>query len=109
MPIQTKSTQAREKKLIRSSIFCDSFLCRFISFVFQFCGWISPDGSVLEPHSDKNKARQRGCDFGHSRTAVLGGTTAGRRVRGVTQVVGELGREGRVRVGWSRYKVLIVS
>lgn len=38
----------------------------FVSFHFCFklCRWISPDGSVFEPHSDKNKARQRGCDLG---------------------------------------------
>lgn len=81
MPIQTKSTQAREKrKLIRSSIFfCDSFFWVCVCFVisFQLCGWISPDGSVSEPHSDKERSKAAWVWFGHSRTAVLGRTTAG--------------------------------
>lgn len=78
MPIQTKSTQAREKrKLIRSSIFfvIPFFECVCVSF--QLCGWISPDGSVSEPHSDKERSKAAWVWFGHSRTAVLGRTTAG--------------------------------
>lgn len=80
MPIQTKSTQAREKrKLIRSSIFfvIPFFECVCFVISFQLCGWISPDGSVSEPHSDKERSKAAWVWFGHSRTAVLGRTTAG--------------------------------
>lgn len=57
--------------------------------------WICPDGSVLEPRSDKNKARQRGCDLGTAGKKFLGG--------GPT-----VGWRGNVWVGIA-VKVLIVS
>lgn len=61
--------------------------------------WISPDGPVLEPHSDKNKARQRGCDLG----------TAGGRFREDRSWVEGKGWAGGAVWGGIAVRVLIVS
>lgn len=57
---------------------------------------------MLEPHSDKNKARQRGCDSG-----TAGGVPGGRQLggsKGIVEVAG--GGGGQVCIA---VKVLIVS
>lgn len=64
--------------------------------------WINPDEFVLEPHSDKNKARQRGCDLGTAGEKFLEDNS---RVEG--KVMGGEGG-GTAWVGIT-VKVLIVS
>ncbi len=57
--------------------------------------WISPDEFVLEPHSDKNKARQRGCDLGTAGEKFLE-ENSWVESKGMVVVVG-------VRKGWYHY------
>lgn len=66
MPIQTKSTQAREKrKLIRRSIFfVIPFLSVCLSFHFRSAVGSVQMGLCWNHTVTKNEARQRGCDLG---------------------------------------------
>lgn len=71
-------------------------------FVFSSAGGSVQMGSVLEPHSDENKARQRGCDLGTAGEKLWERTTVGRRYRGgrgERERRGGGGKSGE-RVGW---------